>query len=126
VVRGALDEPMLRIDPQGVWVNLDSPTAAADRLVARSGSGWTRVSGGRSIAWHDHRLSPPPANRPGLAGPFSIPISIDNRRAEIVGTFWRVRRPAAWPWLAAAAALVAAIAAVARFRRLWCSPLTVG
>jgi hypothetical protein len=126
VVRGSLNEPMLRIDPQGVWVNLDSPTAAADRLVGKGGSGWARVSGGRSIAWHDHRLSPPPATRPGRAGPFSIPISIDDRRAEIVGTFWRVRRPAAWPWLVAAAALVAAIVGVARFRRSWRPLLTVG
>ena len=76
VVHGSLDEPMLRIDRQGVWVNVASPTAAADRLVPRAGSGWVRVSGGRTVAWHDHRLSPPPARRPGPAGPFAIPISV--------------------------------------------------
>jgi hypothetical protein len=126
VVRGSLDEPMLRIDPQGVWVNLESPTAAADKLVQRSGSGWKRVSGAGSVAWHDHRLSPPPATHAGPAGPFSIPISVDGRRARIAGTFWRVERPAAWPWLAGGAVLLAAVAAAVRLRPRWRTLLTVG
>src|SRR5439155_25688853 len=112
--------------PDGVWVNQSSPTAAADRLVSRRGSGWVRVSGGSSIAWHDHRLAPPPASRPGLAGRFSIPISVDGRAAAIVRPFWRVPRPAASPWLAGAAALGGAVAAAAALRRGWRSYLTVG
>jgi hypothetical protein len=126
IVRGLLREPVLRIGPDGVWVNASSPTAAADRLVSKRGSGWVRVSGGSSIAWHDHRLAPPPASRPGVAGRFSIPISVDGRSEAIVGTFWRVRRPSAWPWLAGAAALAAAIAAAAGLCRGWCAYLTVG
>ena len=126
VVRGLLREPVLRIGPNGVWVNAASPTAAADRLVSKRGSDWVRLSSGRSIAWHDHRLAPPPASRPGRAGTFVVPISVDGRPATIGGTFWRVRSPAAWPWLSGALAFAAAVAAAAAFRRGWRAYLTVG
>jgi hypothetical protein len=126
VVRGLLREPVLRIGPNGVLVNASSPTAAADRLVSKRGSGWVRLSGGSSIAWHDHRLAPPPASRPGLAGRFSIPISVNGRTRAIVGTFWRVGRPAAWPWLVGAVGLAAAVLAAARLRPGWRAQLTIG
>jgi hypothetical protein len=126
VVHGLLDEPVLRIGPGGVLVNAASPTATADRIVPRRGTGWLLVSRGSSISWHDHRLAPPPASRPGFAGRFSIPITDNGRAARIVGTFWRVPRPAIWPWLAGAAALAAAAAAAAALRRGWRSYLTIG
>src|SRR5439155_21445150 len=69
---------------------------------------------------------PPPATKPGPAGPFAIPISVDGRRAEIAGTFFRVRRPAVWPWLAGALVLAAGVAAAARLHRSWRPALTVG
>ncbi len=96
VVRGLLREPVLRIGPNGVWVNAASPTAAADRLVSKRGAGWVRLSG------------------------------VDGRPATIGGTFWRVRSPAAWPWLSGALAFAAAVAAAAAFRRGWRAYLTVG
>ena len=126
VVRGLLREPVLRIGPDGVWVNAGSPTAAADKLISKPGAGWVHVSGGNSIAWHDHRLAPPAASQPGPAGSFSVPISVDGRAAVITGTFWRVRSPSVWPWLGGTAALLIAIAAVAALRRGWRSYLTVG
>jgi hypothetical protein len=126
LVEGYLREPLLRIGPGGVWVNAGSPTAAADRLVSGPGAGWKRIASGRTVAWHDHRLSPPPVTRPGPVGHFAIPIRVDGRGAVIAGTFWRVARPAKWPWAAAAAALLAAIAAVAAFRPRWRAALAVG
>ena len=60
LVRGLLrraDDPHRR---RGVWVNASSPTAKADGLVARARAGWVRIRDGRSLAWHDHRLAPPP------------------------------------------------------------------
>src|SRR5581483_8577949 len=120
------DEPVLRVGPSGVFVNAASPTAAADKIVSKPGSGWERVSGGSSIAWHDHRLAPPPASRPGFAGRFAIPITVDGRAGKITGTFWRVRRPSIWPWLAGAALLAGAAAGVAAARRGWRSYLTIG
>jgi hypothetical protein len=126
LVRGSLGEPMLRISGAGVWVNASSPTALGDGLVPSGERGWVRVSRDASYAWHDHRLKPPPASRPGPAGRFSVPVEIDGRKAAIAGTFWRVSPPAAWPWLAGAAAFAAAVAAAAAFRRGWRSYLTVG
>jgi hypothetical protein len=125
VVRGLLHEPVLRIGPDGVWVNAASPTAAADKLVSKRRSGWVRLSSGRSIAWHDHRLAPPPADRPGPAGSFAVPVSVDGRDAVIGGTFLRVRSPAVWPWLAGMLAFAAAVTAVAVLRSGWRSRLTV-
>jgi hypothetical protein len=57
VVRGYLREPMLKFDARGVFANAASPTAQSDRLV-KQGTGWVRVAGGRSYAWHEHRLTP--------------------------------------------------------------------
>jgi hypothetical protein len=124
LVRGVLREPLIRIGGDGVWVNASSPTATADGLVSKELSGWVQVGDGRSLAWHDHRLAPPPATRPGPAGHFSIPVAIDGKAAAIGGTFIRVARPSLWPWLGVAIALAAAIWATAR-RRPWRSALTV-
>jgi hypothetical protein len=126
VVHGLLGEPVLRVGPDGVLVNAASPTAAADRLVSKRGTGWLRISHGSTVAWHDHRLAPPPVTRPGFAGRFAIPITVDGRRTAIVGTFWRVRRPAIWPWLTGAALLAAAAAGATALRRGWRSQLTIG
>jgi hypothetical protein len=125
LVRGLLREPLIRIDRSGVWVNASSPTATADGLVAEGGSGWVRVRSGQTLAWHDHRLAPPPASRPGVAGRFTIPVEVDGKAAAIGGTFVRVARPAPWPWALIGIAVAAAIWAAAR-QRPWRPALTVG
>lgn len=125
VVLGDLQEPMLRIGPSGAWANGASPTAVAERLVS-SGRGWRRV-GGSTYTWHDHRLAPPPYNddRAGAVARFSVPIRIHGRAAAIAGSFVRFRRPPAWPWLAAAAAGLAALLAAARAAPAARDPLTL-
>jgi hypothetical protein len=125
VVLGALHEPLLKIDSTGVWVNASSPTATGDRLVSSSRRGWVHVNTGRTVVWHDHRLAPPPASRPGPAGSFTVPIAVNGRPAAISGTFLRVARPAAWPWALASVGLVAGILLAVR-RRALRGPLTVG
>jgi hypothetical protein len=125
LVRGELDEPLLRIGAGGVWVNASSPTATSDGLIAPSLRGWIHVSGSHTIIWHDHRLAPPPTNNVGADGGFSIPIVLDGRPATIAGSFYRVARPELWPWLAGAAGLVAAIVLAVRERRLR-RALTIG
>jgi hypothetical protein len=113
LVRGLLGEPLLRIGPNGAWVNRASPSAAADRLV-RPGLGWLRLTSAPRLLWHDHRLAPPPELRPGATARWSVPIAVDGRATTLAGTFTRVARPAWWPWLLAGAAIVAAFVAVAR------------
>ncbi|HEY4347285.1 MAG TPA: hypothetical protein VGM80_06815 [Gaiellaceae bacterium] len=125
LVRGSLNEPMVRIAWPGVWVNAGSPTATGDGLIAAGKHGWVKVGSGHSFIWHDHRLQPPAASRPGLAGRFVVPIDIDGTPGAITGSFFRVSRPALWPWLAAAAALGAGILAALRRRSLR-TGLTVG
>ena len=125
LVRGLVHEPLLRFGDDGVWVNAASPTAATDGLVAKAGSGWVHLRDGRSLAWHDHRLAPPPASQPGVAGRFTIPVAVDGKAAAIGGTFVRVARPSVWPWVLGAVAIAVGIWAAAR-RRPWRAGLTIG
>ena len=114
VVLGDLQEAMLRIDRSGAWANRASATAVAQRLVT-AGRGWQRV-GGSTFAWHDHRLASPPYDeaRVGPVARFRVPVRVGNRATAIAGSFVRYRRPAAWPWLVAAAVGVVAAVALRR------------
>jgi hypothetical protein len=126
MVRGLLaNEQMIRIDGRGVFVNAASPTANADGLVPKGGAGWVQIRDGQSLAWHDHRLAPPPVKQPGPAGRFAIPVSVDGKPATIGGTFERVAKPAYWPWVLGGLALAGGIWAVAR-RRDRRGGLTIG
>ena len=104
LVTGLLREPMLRIDG-GVWANRASPTAHADRVVTDAGAqtGWVRLSGARSYAWHDHRLTPA-----GARGRFAIGVQVNGRPSEIAGS--------ALGLAAGTAALVTSIAFAVRDR----------
>lgn len=116
-VLGDLREPMLRFDG-GVWVNLASPTAQADRLVTTPGHGWRRLSGAHAFSWHEHRLAPPPYVH-GDYGPvaqWSVPLLVDGRPRTLHGVFVRVPRPRWWLWLGGS--LAVAVAGGALVRRL--------
>jgi hypothetical protein len=125
VVRGALQEPLLKVDSTGVWVNASSPTATSDKLVSSTKHGWIHLSGGRTVVWHDHRLAPPPATKPGPAGELVVPVEVNGVPRAITGEFFRVARPAAWPWPAAAGLFAAGIVLAIRRRSLR-APLTIG
>ena len=127
VVRGDLGEPMLRVEPSGTWVNRASVTASAERLTT-AGRGWKRIASGPSFTWHEHRLGPPPydGSRLGTVARFSIPVTVAGRPVNISGGFVRYARPPLWPWLLAAAALAAGVAAAVRRRPgLRCEVATV-
>jgi hypothetical protein len=113
VVRGLLQEPVLRFARDGVWANAASPTAAADRIVDRGGRGWVRVADGTTFTWHDHRLAPPKLRAGGRA-PWSLALTVDGQPAKLTGTFVRAPRPSLWPWLAAGAVALAVVTAVVR------------
>jgi hypothetical protein len=115
LVRGLLGEPFLRFAADGVWANLHSPTTAADRIApGRKGTGWLRLTRGHSFTWHDHRLAPPRGLPVGSTAPFAVPVFVDGRTSAIRGAFVHVPRPAWWPWLAGAVAVLAAAVVLAR------------
>jgi hypothetical protein len=89
VLLGYLGEPVFRLDDAGLWLNQNSPTAAADRLVpklkATTGSGprWRLRRGHHSVAWQDARVQGLPAGV--VRGPWSVPVIVDGHRARLEG-----------------------------------------
>jgi hypothetical protein len=119
VVLGDLNEPMLRFD-HGVFVNLSSPTAQADRIVKQPAKGWRQVASGSTYTWHEHRLSPPPFRKGpyGAVAQWSVPVVVDGAHGAVGGSFVRVARPHWWLWLAIPLVLVAGgVAWLVRGRR---------
>ena len=124
VVLGLIGEPFLRFSRSGVEANLASPTASSTRVVA-SGDAvasaqprWRRIRSGRTFAWHDNRLRPRPtvaaaSTQPREVATWSIPLLVDGRRTELVGSEWYARGPSLWPWLLAGTFLVALAGAAA-------------
>ena len=125
LVRGVLREPLLRIDAAGVWVNASSPTATADKVIAPGRTGWVRLSHGRTVAWHEHRLQPPPSSVTGPAGRFAIPVEVNGVAGSVGGSFVRVKRPATLLWFTAVIAAVGIGTGVGIRRRDLRDPLTV-
>jgi len=125
IVRGYLGEPMIRFADGLVSVNRASPTANADRI-ATTGTGWRTVVHGRTYAWHDHRLAPPPSSHDGPAGSWSVPLTVDGKRSAIAGTFWHVPPPSLLPWVVGGLAMIAAVAALAARLPRRRGPLALG
>ena len=117
LVLGYLDEPFIRLDPGGVFVNVASPTAAGTKLASphpRSNRPLWHQDWTRPIAvWHDARV------RAGeKSGRWRIPLLVDGRRTFLAGTVERVDAPAWWPWLAIGAAFAAVMTLGLRRRKL--------
>ena len=123
VVLGYLGEPFVRLDPDGVFVNVASPTAAGTKLAPphpRAGRPlWHREGTRPVVIWHDTRV---------LAGEktgrWRVPLVVDGRRTFLTGTVVRVAAPDWWPWLAIAAAFTAAT--VLGLRRPRLAAVTLG
>lgn len=118
LVPGALGEPMLRFGPGGVFLNLRSVTAQADRIDPlalrpdpdpRAAPLWRRLTEAREYRWHEHRLHAlEPLARTGKAARWSVPLVIDGRRHALGGSLvYRAPGPD-WPLLLLACALAAA------------------
>ena len=134
VVLGYRDEPYLRVGPDGVFENARSPatyinrerTATAD--IPRSADPeaapeWRKVSDGRTARWHDHRMhhmgqSDPPAVRdaPGerhvVTPEWTVTMRHGDTTIRATGDLVWVPGPSPVPWLAVAALLAIATAAV--------------
>src|SRR4029078_10204752 len=85
-VLGDLQEPMIRFDSRGVWVNRHSPTAAGAKLIratAGNGASWSHATPRHRLRLHRHRLAPPTDLRSGAVGRWSIPVELDGRHTAL-------------------------------------------
>jgi hypothetical protein len=126
-VVGYLGEPFVRFSRAGVEANERSATAQGLRLVppgqptAAGTAVWHLLGRGHSLAWSDTRAWAPSSV---LAGRrlvrWSVPLVVAGKRTAITGELTHVPRPAFWPWVLVAAALVLlAVAAARRKHGLW-------
>ncbi|MDP5182343.1 hypothetical protein QOZ88_06810 [Blastococcus sp. BMG 814] len=134
LVPGYSDEPYLRIGPDGVWRNANSPATwiNLDRygrtaLPASADAGavpdWEQVSTQPSYVWHDHRthwmsegvLPPQVAADPGrehVVSEWVVPLRHGSTEVEVAGVLTWSPPPPPWVvWLPVAALVLAAAAA---------------
>jgi hypothetical protein len=151
VVPGYDDEPYLRIGPDGVWRNANSPATYInlDRYAqvdlpenAERGAepDWVRVSTEPSYVWHDHRthwmsaevLPPAVAADPGRAHTvfeWTVPLVHDGVPVAVTGELTWTPPPSPWlVWPVSAALVLLAVAGglVARSPRPLGALLLVG
>jgi hypothetical protein len=124
IVPGVEDEPLLRFDRGGVFVNLGSLTAQSDgidRLDLHPNVNpnapplWHRLSSGHSYRWHEHRLHALEPLARGdhattVVGRWRVPLVIDGRRHSLVGTLVFQPPGSGWPWILLACSLGAVVA----------------
>ncbi len=145
VVLGYDDEPYLRVGPRGVFENTRSPAVTLNRSITATGAlppsansdappRWRRISGGNSVAWHDHRAhwmaseDPPivqrePGRRHRVQG-WRVHIETPAGRVTARGDVVWVPGPSPWPLVALALVLAAVVFALTRTRRWWTAMLT--
>lgn len=126
-------DPYLRIGPDGVWENSNSPAVELNSAMtppqsassaASSGEPrWHRLSAGHVAKWHDHRAhwmaadpSGPIADRVHVVQTWTIPMLIDGEPAAIAGIIEWVPPPAFWPWLLVIVVVTAAVFALVQRR----------
>jgi hypothetical protein len=136
LVPGYSDEPYLRIGPDGVWRNRNSPAtrlnldrygkAAADLpagVDAAAEPEWEQVSTEPAYVWHDHRthwmtegLLPPlvaaAPDEPHTVSEWTVPMQVDGRDVAVDGVLTWNPPPSPWTvWPAYAAIALVAVAA---------------
>ena len=150
-VPGTLGEPLLRFDARGVWLNLRSVTAQADRIDRfdlrpsadpEAAPRWHRLTSGHAYAWHEHRLhalEPLARGRhtAGVVGRWSVPLVVGGRPARLEGLLDYRPSGRTWAWIVATAAVAllsgaaalrwpAALAGSALVMTAWTWTLRVG
>jgi hypothetical protein len=136
LVPGYSDEPYLRIGPDGVWRNRNSPatwlnldrygTAAADvpaGVDAAAEPEWEQVSTESAYVWHDHRthwmtegLLPPRVaaapDQPHTVSEWTVPLQVGDEDVAVEGVLTWNPPPSPWTvWPAYAAIALVTVAA---------------
>lgn len=136
VVKGYEGESYLRIGPEGVFRNRNSPATYLNQdryglVDVPSGAtpdapaDWEQVSTSPAWYWHDHRIhwmaatDPPqvkvdPARQVEVLH-WEVPFSLDGEDLAVAGTLTYIPPPPSWPWLGGAVvAMSGALALAAR------------
>jgi hypothetical protein len=141
-IYGYQGEPYLRIGPDGVFRNRLSPATYlnATRSLgaippfadAKAPPDWVRLSGGRTVIWHDHRIhwmgGPTPGPVAAAPGSFhhvvtwTVHMSEGGTPIAVTGTLDWVPGTSPWPWVGFIAVLTA-IGVIAGLTRLWAPAL---
>jgi hypothetical protein len=136
VVLGYSGEPYLRVGPDGVWTNAKSPATYVNasrtgRPVpptadAKAAPVWTRVDGGHTALWHDHRIHWMGSSRPPavtaqpkayhLISDWTVPVSYGTQRLAVTGRLAWVPGPSPVPWYGLALVAFAAVLLAGRAR----------
>jgi hypothetical protein len=137
VVLGYDEEPYLRVGPAGVFENVHSPAVYLNRtrtgnvaVPATANSGarpqWSRLGGGTSVRWHDHRAhwlattDPPEVRRdPGSrhrVQEWTVTLLANRARIQVRGDVEWVPGPSPWIWVAVALGLALAVIVLAGTR----------
>jgi hypothetical protein len=131
LILGYEGEPYLRVGPEGVFENRNSPAtylnaeryadvALPPRADATTEPAWTRVADGSIWAWHDHRVhwmsSGPPAPVAESRADdlhlmdWSVAFEHGGETHELLGQLHWVEPGPWWPWFVAALLLTSPIA----------------
>lgn len=128
VVTGYDEEPYLKVGPDGVFTNRNSPAtylnterygdvATPPRADPAAPPEWSQVSSSPTYAWHDHRahwmsaeLPPVVADAPRKhhhISNWAVPFTADGTAYEVGGSLDWVPGPAWWPWVLTGVVLTA-------------------
>jgi hypothetical protein len=137
LVLGYENEPYLRVGPDGVFENVNSPavylnvsrtgTRAPTTASAKAAPSWRLLSRGHTARWHDHRIHWMGATRPPVvvAAPsrrheiwkWTVPFTYDGRTVTAAGRLLWVPGPSPAPWWGLAVASLGVVVLAARRRR---------
>jgi hypothetical protein len=134
-VLGYSGEPYLEVRPDGTYENVRSPAAYLNRTLtadtpvpadadATAPPRWRRVSGDRTVRWHDQRthwvgdgLPPAAAADPGRSHrirDWAVPLRQEAAAFQIRGTLDYLPPPPAWLWWAGVV-----LVGLAAYRMTW-------
>lgn len=121
VIYGYSDEPYLRVGPDGVYRNLNSPASYINNdrfgavdvppdVSASAEPKWEKVSDEPKFAWHDHRIhwmaqtDPPQVAANTRAGnikifDWTVPFKVGDQSYQVDGTLHWIRPASPAPWL---------------------------
>jgi hypothetical protein len=140
-IHGYDGEPYLRVGDDGVFRNARSPATFWNERAdtdtpppagydSSAPPRWERISGGRTVRWHDHRahfMGAAPDGGEQVVLRFDVPLSVEGRTGElaIVGDVRYLPPPSPWAYLGVAAVIAIALIVAGR-TRFWVATLTGG